>query len=54
MVRLEHAKVLLWENRRSIKDIAEAVGYANEYYFIRAFKSLTGKTPGKLKSLKKN
>lgn len=49
VVRLEHAKVLLWENRRSIKDIAEAVGYANEYYFIRAFKSLTGKTPGKFK-----
>lgn len=46
-IRLEHAKVLLTENRCSVKEIAEAVGYKNEYYFIRAFKRFTGKTPGK-------
>ena len=30
-----------------VAEIAELVGYENEYYFIRAFKSFTGKTPGK-------
>lgn len=48
-IRLEHAKILLSENRRSVREIAEQVGYANEYYFIRAFKNFTGKTPGKYK-----
>lgn len=47
VIRLEHAKVLLAEGRRSVREIAELVGYENEYYFIRAFKSFTGKTPGK-------
>lgn len=46
-IRLEHAKILLTENRYSVKEVAERVGYANEYYFIRAFKSITGKTPGR-------
>lgn len=46
-IRLEHAKILLAEARCSVKEIAEAIGYTNEYYFIRAFKSYTGKTPGK-------
>lgn len=50
-IRLEHAKVLLAENRRSVKEIAEAVGYANEYYFIHAFKRATGHTPGKYRRL---
>lgn len=47
VIRLEHAKILLTENRYSVKEVAERVGYANEYYFIRAFKSFTGKTPGR-------
>ncbi len=49
IIRLEHAKILLAENRYSVKEIAETVGYTNEYYFIRAFKHLTGKTPGKFR-----
>lgn len=50
-IRLEHAKMLLAENRRPVREIAQSVGYANEYYFIRAFKQATGRTPGKYKQL---
>lgn len=49
MIRLEHAKILLAEGRCSVKEVAEQVGYTNEYYFIRAFKGFTGKTPGRFR-----
>lgn len=46
-IRIEHAKDMLLYRSCSVKEVAEAVGYRNEYYFIRHFKELTGKTPGK-------
>ncbi len=46
-IRIEHAKDMLLYRKCSVKEVAEAVGYRNEYYFIRHFKDLTGKTPGK-------
>lgn len=48
-VRMEHAKMLLKTGSISIKEAAEMSGYTNVYHFIRAFKSQTGKTPGKYK-----
>ncbi|MBQ4087105.1 MAG: helix-turn-helix transcriptional regulator [Clostridia bacterium] len=46
-IRIEHAKNLLKRKQYSVKEIANMVGYSNEYYFIRCFKEITGKTPGK-------
>ena len=48
-VRIEQAKNLLLQKKLSVKEIAVAVGYENEYYFIRKFKEQTGITPGKYK-----
>lgn len=41
------AKTLLRSNPElSLKEIAEQLGYNDQYHFIRQFKSVTGKTPG--------
>ncbi|MBR3942652.1 MAG: helix-turn-helix transcriptional regulator [Clostridia bacterium] len=48
-IRIEHAKWMLLQDTLSVKEIASAVGYENEYYFIRKFKEQTGTTPGKYK-----
>lgn len=48
-IRIEHAKWMLLQDTFSVKEIAVAVGYENEYYFIRKFKEQTGMTPGKYK-----
>ena len=45
-IRIEHAKYMLITTKDSIKDISKAIGYETEYYFIRRFKEITGKTPG--------
>lgn len=45
-VRIEHAKLLLSKGDCTVKEIAEMIGYDTEYYFIRKFKEITGKTPG--------
>lgn len=46
-IRIEHAKNLLIGKQYSVKEVAGMVGYTNEFYFIRSFKEITGKTPGK-------
>ena len=43
--RMERAKKLLAETNITIREIAFACGYSNEYHFIRQFKKGTGKTP---------
>lgn len=45
-VRINCSKQLLSMDRQmKLRDIAEAVGYSNQYYFSRIFKSVTGQTP---------
>ncbi len=44
--RIEKAKYYLSCTVMSVKEAAFKVGYANEYYFNRAFKNTTGMTPG--------
>jgi len=36
---------MLAETNNTIREIAFACGYGNEYHFIRQFKKITGKTP---------
>lgn len=43
--RIEHAKQLLEENRKSISAIAEAVGFRSFSHFCICFRKLVGKTP---------
>ncbi|CAM4393722.1 iron complex transport system substrate-binding protein [Paenibacillus endophyticus] len=44
-VRIEKAKALLSRTNAGLKDIAEAVGYTDSYYFSRLFKRYTGVSP---------
>ena len=48
-VRMEHAKHLLMQNKYTVKEVAEQIGYENEYFFIRKFKAEIGETPGNFK-----
>lgn len=45
-LRMERAKQLMKENRSLfVKDVAEMVGYRDQFYFSRIFHSYTGKRP---------
>lgn len=44
-VRIERAIHLLTYTTYTLREIAEMIGYETEYYFIRTFKEITGKTP---------
>ncbi|MFD0586504.1 helix-turn-helix domain-containing protein [Paenibacillus sp. GCM10027627] len=44
-VRMEHAKRMLVSTDVPLKEIAEAVGYGDSYYFSRAFKKHAGDAP---------
>ena len=48
--RTERAKRMLAETNNTIREIAFACGYGNEYHFIRQFKKITGKTPTEYRS----
>lgn len=47
LVKIEHAKTLMADDKYSIQQIAELSGYNNQYHFIRQFKDIVGVTPGK-------
>ncbi|OIJ22289.1 hypothetical protein BKP45_06515 [Anaerobacillus alkalidiazotrophicus] len=49
-IRIERAKGLLENPYLKIYDIAEAVGYQNDKYFIKVFKKLEGMTPNEYRS----
>ncbi|MFY0521356.1 ABC transporter substrate-binding protein [Lysinibacillus sphaericus] len=44
-LRLEHAQVLLQQTNEPLKDIAQLVGFNDEYYFNRRFKQIIGMPP---------
>ncbi|MDY7992611.1 helix-turn-helix transcriptional regulator [Paenibacillus polymyxa] len=46
-LRLNHAKRLLLDCKRPLREIARQVGFSDEYYFNRRFRQLTGISPGK-------
>lgn len=45
-VRMEHARRLLKQGRLHVYEVAECVGYSNQYYFNMLFKRTFGITPG--------
>lgn len=49
-IRIEKAMELLRGTSLSIEAIAEQIGYSSGSYFIKAFRSLTGLTPGDFRS----
>lgn len=44
-VRIKHAKTLLLTTKKPLRDIAQGVGFTDEYYFNRRFRQLSGMTP---------
>ena len=48
-IRINYAQNLLMQENATVSQVAELIGYKNEYYFIRKFKEVIGKTPGKYK-----
>jgi two-component system, response regulator YesN len=50
--RIEKAKLLIKDTSSNLKfkDIADMVGYNNQYYFSKVFKLITGLTPSEFKS----
>jgi two-component system, response regulator YesN len=44
-IRIEHAKELLKRNDLLVYEVSGMVGYSNEFYFMKVFKRLIGKTP---------
>ncbi len=49
-VRIEEAKRLLRETELKVSRIASEVGYNSPYYFSRAFKQVTGRSPRQFRS----
>ena len=45
-IRIEHAESLLLHTNSSLEQIANMVGYSNQYNFLRQFKQIKGITPG--------
>lgn len=50
--RVEEAQHMLTDGSRTLREIAEQVGYNNDIALIRLFKKYTGITPGKYRELK--
>ncbi len=48
-IRIEKAKTLLKDSKKSMKEICLEVGYSDPNYFSRIFKKCTGKTPTEYK-----
>ena len=51
-VRVEKSKLLLLDSSLSIVEVATMVGFEEQSYFSKVFKSITGVSPGKFRQLK--
>lgn len=49
-VRIKRAQQLLRENKASMAEISELVGFSNQNYFTKVFKRTTGATPSQYRS----
>ena len=53
--KIEYAKSLLLSNKRySLPQVAEMLGYNDQYHFIRQFKTHTGVTPKEYRKIRGN
>lgn len=50
MLRMEKAKEMLWNTRKSITEISGEVGYSSSQYFSNVFNDYTGMPPGKFRN----
>ncbi|MBO4325167.1 MAG: helix-turn-helix transcriptional regulator [Lachnospiraceae bacterium] len=48
--RINYSKKLLKATKFPLREIAAMCGYQNEFYFMRQFKNVTGKTPSEYRS----
>jgi len=46
---IEHCEDLLQDRRLTIKQIADACGFCDEFHFAKRFKELTGLTPAQFR-----
>jgi AraC-like DNA-binding protein len=51
-LRMEVAIRMLMTTSKSVKEIAFATGYDNEFYFYRQFKKYCGYSPGEMRKTK--
>lgn len=51
IVRIKKAKELLMERERTVREIADSVGYQDEKYFSRVFKKSVGLTPSEYRKI---
>lgn len=51
-LRVAHAKSILQNSSMSIGEVATAVGFEDQFYFSRVFKTVTGTSPQKYRKMK--
>ncbi len=51
-IKMDKAKELLIEGNRKVKEVAQALGYSDEFYFSRLFKRMEGISPSEYSSKK--
>ncbi|MNN93050.1 HTH-type transcriptional activator Btr [compost metagenome] len=49
-LKMDKAKALLLEGDMKIKDVAQTLGYSDEFYFSRLFKKMEGLSPSEFQS----
>ena len=49
-LRVEKAKELLRESNMSLSEISQSIGFSNQQYFSKVFKTETGMTPGQFRN----
>lgn len=52
--RMEQAKKLLKDSRLSIKEVADSVGYPDQFHFSKSFKNVVGVSPAQFREQEKN
>ena len=50
-LRIQRAKMMLWEGGMAVKDVAEACGFVSSNHFCRVFREMTGQTPGEYRRM---
>ena len=46
---IDHARKMIYEERLSNKELADRLGFCDEFHFSRRFRETTGRTPGEFR-----